>query len=177
MTSMPDVYCCSVTLIVLGGDLEPKVVTSALGWPPNKSWRRGEQKRFTRPDGTELVFDSVHERGGWKCFAADDEREQSLQDQVAAWLERLRIKGQALRCLLDRGWEVELDCFAATSECLELPVSVLGELVGLGVGLALTSRRMGTPAPNPALHLTRRHDSFLRLHSRQRPTRAPASRL
>jgi len=138
MAAMREEHCCSVTLIVVGGDLEPEVVTSTLGWLPDRSWRRGERKRFTWRDGTERVFDSVHDWGGRKRFAADDERRQSLQDQVAAWLERLRVKGPALRCLHDRGWEVELDCFSATSESLDLPVTVLGELAGLGVGLALT---------------------------------------
>ena len=95
MAAMREEHCCSVTLIVVGDDLEPEVVTSTLGWPPDQSWRRGERKRFTRPDGTERVFDSVHDWGGWKLFTADDERGRSLQDQVAAWLERLRVKGQA----------------------------------------------------------------------------------
>ncbi len=138
MAAMHEEHCCSVTLIVVGDGLEPEVVTSALGWHPDQSWRRGERKRFKRSDGTERVFDSVYDWGGWKLFAADDERERSLQDQVAAWLERLRAKGSALRGLCDRGWEVELDCFAATSECLNLSAIVLGELAELGVGLALT---------------------------------------
>lgn len=138
MTATSDEHCCSVTLIVVGDDLEPEVVTSTFGWPPDRSWRRGERKRFMRPDGTERVFDSVHDWGGWKLFAADDERGRSLQDQVAAWLKRLRVKGQAIRCLHERGWKVELDCFVATSECLDLPATVLGELAGLRVGLVLT---------------------------------------
>ena len=138
MAVMREAHCCSVTLIVVGDDLEPEVVTSALGWNPDRSWRRGERKRFTRPDGTERVFDSAHNWGGWKLFAADGERERSLQDQLAAWLERLRVKRPALLGLGDRGWEVELNCFAATSECLVLPVTVLGELASLGVRLALT---------------------------------------
>jgi hypothetical protein len=138
MAAMREAHCCSVTLIVVGDDLEPEAVTSALGWNPDRSWRRGERKRFTRPDGTERVFDSAHDWGGWKLFAADEERERSLQDQVAAWLERLRVKGPALLDLRDRGWGVELNCFAATSECLDLPVTVLGELARMGVGLALT---------------------------------------
>lgn len=138
MEEMRVAHCCSVTLIVVGGDLEPEVVTSALGWNPGQSWRRGERKRFKRSDGTERVFDSVHDRGGWKLFAVDDERERSLQDQVAAWLERLHAKGPALLGLRDRSWEIELNCFAATSECLDLPVTVLGELASLGVGLSLT---------------------------------------
>ena len=149
MATIRDEHCCSVTLLVVGDDLQPEVVTSTLGWPPNQSWRRGERKRFKRPDGTERVFDSVHEWGGWKLFVADDERGRSLQEQVVAWLERLRVKGQALRCLHDRGWEIELDCFAATSECLDLPVSVLGELVGLGVGLALTFSAGGDASAEP----------------------------
>ncbi|OWK35212.1 hypothetical protein FRUB_10054 [Fimbriiglobus ruber] len=31
-----------------------------------------------------------------------------------------------------------MNCFAATSECLDLPVTALGELVSMGVGLSLT---------------------------------------
>lgn len=140
----------AVTLIVVGDDLEPEVVTSTLGWPADQSWRRGERKRCTLPDGTELVFDSVHDWGGWKLFATDDERGLSLQDQVAAWLERLRGKQQALQYLHDRGWEVELDCFAATSEFLVLPAFMLGKLAGLGIGLALTfSVRENVKAAEP----------------------------
>ena len=141
---MREEHCCSVTLIVLGDDLEPEVVTSTLGWSPDQSWRRGEQKRFTRPDGTVRVFDSVHDWGGWKRFTAKDERGRSLQEQVAAWLERLRVKMEELRSLHDRGWQLELDCFAATSECLGLSVAVLGELAGLGLGLVLTFSAGGT---------------------------------
>jgi hypothetical protein len=152
---MREEHCCSVILIVVGDDLDPEVVTSSLGWRPDRVWLRGERKRFTRADGTERFFDSVHDRGGWKLFAADDERGLPLQGQFAAWLERLRVKGQALRRLLDRGWEVELDCFAATSECLDLPATVLGELASLGVGLALaySAGEDGTQ-PSPTLHLT-----------------------
>ncbi|MDB5310482.1 MAG: hypothetical protein JWO38_4684 [Gemmataceae bacterium] len=161
MAVMREEHCCSVTLIVVGDDLDPEVVTTALGWPPDQSWRRGERKRFTRPDGTERVFDSVHDRGGWKLFTAGDERGRSLHGQVAAWLERLRVNGQAFRHLRDRGWEVELDCFAATSECLGLPATVLGEFAGLGVGLALTfsvgedvSAVESAAAPDPPRPLT-----------------------
>ena len=143
---MREEHCCSVTLIVLGDDLEPEVVTSTLGWSPDQSWRRGEQKRFTRPDGTVRVFDSVHDWGGWKLFMKGDDRECSLQEQVDKWLERLRGTSQVLQCLHDRGWDVELDCFAATSEFLELPATVLGELGALGVGLALTFSAVGDPS-------------------------------
>jgi hypothetical protein len=140
---MREEHHCSVTLIVTGDDLEPDEVTSALGWPPDQSWRRGERKRFIKPDGTERVFDSVHDWGGWKLFTADDERGRSLQDQIAAWLTRLRVKAQAIQHLRDRAWVVELNCFVATSECLELPATVIGDLAGLGVGLTLTFSTAG----------------------------------
>jgi len=142
-------YCCSVTLIAVGDDLEPDEVTAALGWTPNKSWKRGERKRVTLPDGNEKVFDSFHEWGGWKLFASDEERERPFQFQVAALLDRLRDKKQALESLRDRGWEVELNCFVAASDFLCLPAAG-------GVGLAITfstcqnapSSQLGVSADN-----------------------------
>lgn len=113
-------------------------MTSALGWSADQSWRRGEHRRVEWPDGTVRVFDSIHSQGGWKRFGSDDERRLSLEDQFDAWRERLRGKGPALRCLQDRGWEVELNCFAATYECLELPAAVVRELADLGVALSFT---------------------------------------
>jgi len=135
---MDEYHCCSATLRVVANDLDPDIVTTALGWPPDQTWRRGERKRFMRADGTERVFDSVHDAGGWARFGLADERASPLQDQVAAWLNRLRGKGPALQRLRDRGCEVELDCFAATSEYLHLPVALLAELATLGVDLAVT---------------------------------------
>jgi hypothetical protein len=134
---MDEYHYCSATLFVVGEDLDPVVVTAALGWSPDCYWRRGDRKRFRRADGTERVFDSVHDSGGWARFGSAHEREQSLQDQVTAWLGRLRSEGPAVRTLLDRGWDVELDCFTATSEYLRLPAEVLSKLAALGVGLTV----------------------------------------
>lgn len=130
-------HCCSVTLIVLGDDLEPDLVTSALGWSPNKSWRRGERKNFVRADGTKRVFDSVYEWGGWKLFSSDEERELSLREQVAAWLERLRGKAAAFKVLQQHGCEARLDCYTNTAEYLEFSAEALSELAGLPLGLCL----------------------------------------
>lgn len=138
MTAHCDEHCCSVLLIVTGEDLDPDVVTAGLGLPPHKAWRRGERKRFTRPDGSELLLDSIHEQGGWKHLTPDKDINSSLQDQITAWLECLADKRQALRYLSNRGWDIELNCFAATSEYVYLHVSVLNELVDLGIHLSLT---------------------------------------
>jgi hypothetical protein len=159
---MDEYHCCSATLTVVGDDLDPASVTAALGWTPDQSWRRGEHKRFTRADGTERIFDSVHDSGGWACFGSADERERSLQDQVAAWLDRLRGKGVAILGLRTRGWEVELDCFAATSEYLHLPTDLMGELASLGVDLAVTfsaNGRQNAAEPGAAAD-RRRHSGF-----------------
>jgi hypothetical protein len=131
-------HCCSATLTVVGDDLDPEVVTAALGWAADKSWRRGDHKSFTRSDGTERAFDSLYDRGGYKCFAVFDERELSLQQQIAAWIERLQTKASPLKALRDRGWEIELNCFAASSEHLDLNVHLLAELAGLGVNLTVS---------------------------------------
>lgn len=145
---MDEYHCCSATLTVVGDDLDPEVVTAALGWSPDKSWRRGEHKRFTRADGTERVFESVHDSGGWKSFESDEERRRPLQDQVATWLDRLRSRKTALRELRARGWEVELDCFAATSEYLHLRTGLMEQLAGLGVDLAVTFSANGKATPS-----------------------------
>ena len=138
MVAMTERHCCSITLIIIGDDLEPDEVTSALGWHPNQSWRRGENRRLTRRDGSARIFDSIHEQGGWKLWAPEDERELSLDDQFAAWMDRLQPRRQQLRDLHDRGWKTELNMFVATSESLDLPATCLTHLANSGVGVNLT---------------------------------------
>ena len=143
-------HCCSVALIVVGPDLDPDAVTAALGWAPDRSWRRGERKRATHPDGRQRVFDSVHDCGGWKRFLSDTERAQSLQDQFDLWLEQVRKRKEGLGILRRHGWRPELDCFAATTEFLPLPHELLAELASLGLDLAMTfSADAGEPGFAP----------------------------
>jgi hypothetical protein len=133
-----DGHCCSVTLIVTGEDLDPAVVTAALGMTPDRSWRRGEYKSFVRGDGTTRVFDSIHDEGGWKCFMPSSEQTWPIQDQLASWLERLSGFRDVIRAFNDRGWDTELDGFVATSEFRHLPPGLMSKLAGLGLTLALT---------------------------------------
>jgi hypothetical protein len=57
----------------------------------------------------------------------------------------------ALQALRDRGWEVEVDCFTATSEYLHLPAGMLAAFGGLGVDLAVTFSADGkSSAAEPA---------------------------
>lgn len=135
---MADLHCCSVTLIVTGKDLDPDVVSAALGMAPDRAWRRGERKGFVRSDGTTRVFDSVHDEGGWKCFMPPSQQPWPIKDQLSSWLERLSGSGPAIRRFAERGWETELDGFVATSEFLHLPVGTLSQLASIGIDLALT---------------------------------------
>jgi hypothetical protein len=132
-------HCCSVTLIVVGEDLDPDEVTAILGLEASQSWRRGERKSFVRADGSVLYSDSIHERGGWKHFLPDRYREnRPLSEQLFLWLARLRRHVDAVKRLTERGWKVELDCFAIGNEVLVLDNSDLREIAELGVDLALT---------------------------------------
>src|SRR5262245_57839954 len=94
--TISEVHHLSLALIITGHDLEPDVATSALGWQPNKSYRRGERKQIIRPDGTARVFDSAHNQGGWKLLSSDDEHDWPLQDQVEHWLKKLKEKKREL---------------------------------------------------------------------------------
>jgi hypothetical protein len=133
---MREPHCCSVSLIVVGADLDVDAVTAALGWPPDRSWRRGDRKQVTLPDGRQRIFDSIHDGGGAKYFLAEAQRALPLQEQFDIWLKRFRTRRVELGGLGRNGWRVELDCFVATTEVLQLPHEVLAELAALGIGVA-----------------------------------------
>lgn len=138
MVSNHQEHCCSVTLIVVGADLEPDTVTADLGWRSDQSWRRGERKRLTRPDGSEIVFDSLHERGGWKLFNSGEERKLSFQHQFESWFERLWEKREQLCAFHERGWEITLDGFSSSREYLAFPAATVAALARMRVGLEIT---------------------------------------
>ena len=135
---MSERHCCSVRLIVTGSDLDPDAVTAALGMEPDRSWRRGERKSFTRRDGSVRQFESIHDEGGWARRIPDRYRDEPLDRQLFLWVARLRELSDALRALRRRGWIIELDCFAATSEVVVLSHEDLGGLADLGIDLGLT---------------------------------------
>ncbi len=131
-------HCCSVTLIVTGEDLDPETVTRTLSMAADRSWIRGERQSYTRPDGKVLHFKSVHEWGGWKRFLPEVETDRSLDDQIRYWLSELRERCDAIHELLELGCCIELNCFAAGSEFLQLSNRELRDLAELGVDLSLT---------------------------------------
>jgi hypothetical protein len=135
---MSERHCCSVRLIITGSDLDPAGVTAVLGMEPHKSWRRGERKSLTRPDGSVKQFESIHEEGGWTLRIPDCYRDEPLDRQLTIWVARLRELSDALWALKRHGWVIELDCFAASSEVIVLSHRDLRGLADLGIDLALT---------------------------------------
>ncbi len=51
-------YTSSVTLMILGDKLTPNDVSNELGLKPSQAWKKGEQKSFSRSDGSKIEFDS-----------------------------------------------------------------------------------------------------------------------
>lgn len=78
-------YMCSVTLLVLGEDLDPDSVSTALRLEPSRWWRKGERSVRLSEQITRLR-DSVHEWGGWKLFVADEQKDMPLEEQLEFWL-------------------------------------------------------------------------------------------
>jgi hypothetical protein len=156
---MSERHCCSVQLIVTGSDLDPNAVTAALGMEPDRSWRRGERRSFTSPDGSVQQLESTHEEGGWARRIPDRYRDEPLDRQLFLWVARLGELSDAIRALRRRGWVIELDGFTATSEVVLLSHEDLRGLADLGIDLALTlacgpgrlAPREAEPSPGSAL--------------------------
>ena len=69
-------YSSSITLVITGEDLDPKVVTDTLSLSANQSWKKGEIRTF--PNGREHIY----LWGGWKRFATEEETALLLEVQL-----------------------------------------------------------------------------------------------
>jgi len=127
----------SVTLIIWGGEFDPRDVTRALGMRPNQSWRQGDQKSYRGGDGVVRHFTSRHEWSGWKKWSTGRD---SLERQLRRWVTRLGLKTDALRGLRRRGISMELNCCLVGPGTVrtQLPPDLLAGIGRLGLGLELT---------------------------------------
>ncbi len=130
----------SVTLILWGGAFDPNEVTKRLGMRPSRTWARGEQKSFRRPDGTLHYLESVHQWSGWKKWPSDRATRASLEQQLNHWVERLTPRANALRGFRRRGAFIELNCFIAASggASTQLPAGLIRKIGRLGLDLEIT---------------------------------------
>ena len=129
----------SATLIIWGGDFDPRDLTARLGMRPSKTWRKGEHKSFRTRDGVVRQFALVHQWSGWKKWLGDSACRQSLERQLTHWVARLEAKAHVLRTLRRRGVSIELNCYVGSeSAWLPLSASLLWRIGKLGVDLDIT---------------------------------------
>jgi len=130
----------SATLIVLGHDFDPAAISSVLGWQPSQAWRKGDRKTFSRADGTQGVFDGVHEWSGWKLFLQEPWRSCPLSEQLEQWAASLGERATALEQLRRGDVSLELNCCVVTdaTAVLVVPPTLLARLAALGVSLSIT---------------------------------------
>ena len=132
-------YASSVTLIILGTDLDPDTVSEQLSLTPSKQWHAGEYRSYTRPDGTTRIFNSKYDFGGWKRFVEPGLEDESLESQLEYWCKLLLDRREALKTLKASGCECILDLFLATdaSVLLKIPEQLQKSLASLGIDLEI----------------------------------------
>ena len=86
-----------------------------------------------------MVFDSIHEWGGWKLWAFEELRQISLKAQLDHWLQILVERAAEIKQFKENGLEITLDCTLTTKVyCLYLPAELQAQLGELGVDLEVT---------------------------------------
>lgn len=111
-----DVY--SATLLIIGDVLDPQAITAALSIEPNQSWRRGEPKEFAP--------DTFYEWGGWKGFMPTEMENLELDEQIIWWCERLEGKESIMKSMEEKGFRLEMNCFATSG--FQLDPDIMGRL-------------------------------------------------
>jgi hypothetical protein len=131
LNSTGDHGCHSSVLLIVRSDKgDPSAVTEALGLPPRQTWTAG-----TLRDGSE---NEHHAFSGWKAEVPPHLRSACLIEQCDFWLGFISPSVAKLQALARQGWDLELNCFAASSDELLLDASDLGELSAAGVRLTVT---------------------------------------
>ena len=101
--------------MILDDDLDPDLVSATLALQPDQAWRRGEQHRSGDPNGEHLL-DSYYKWGGWKKFIAVTEKDASLSEQIAYWVELLLPRREGLKELRALEYYLSLACFITPYE-------------------------------------------------------------
>lgn len=124
----------SVTLLILGDNLDPNEVTRRLAIFPDQAWRVGDFPEIQTPSGRWIQSTSAALFGGWKKYMPKILEGEMLGIQLLHWSEALESKADIIRALRDRGWSVILDCFVTASEpeMVELTAELLAKLAAIG---------------------------------------------
>src|SRR5437588_12517696 len=87
------------TLVIVHLDLDPEVVTQALGLQPTRAHRRGD----VRNPHSKHPF--VHPRGGWYLTSRGTVQSRDVRRHIDWLLDQLDSKGEALKQLQERGYQ------------------------------------------------------------------------
>ena len=128
-------YISHVTLMILGEDLDPTVVSQTLKLRPSQSWKRGAPQSLKG-----VALDSTHSWGGWKKFLPPSQKARPLPAQLRYWVRTLRGRERMLAKLAASGHWCTLDCYVGTdaTASLILPVDLQRSLSALGLDLRLS---------------------------------------
>ncbi len=135
-----DEYLSSVTLFVLGDELDPEKVSQMLSLEPSQAWRKGQQKSVVLPNGSEHVFDSHDEYGGWKRSVDSKYKDAFLETQLQYWIEMLQDKTDAITELKSQGMQCILDLFITTggTATIDLSEEIQTSLASLGLAIEIS---------------------------------------
>ena len=131
----------SATLILLGDDLNPDLITERLGLVPSQAWRRGETKKHTGRDGvTRIIEDAgVYEWGGWKLWLPEERRHRPFWSQLTYWERILEDRAEEIKACKAEGLTVEINCYiGGPNYHLFLTSEFQAFLGNLGVDLDIT---------------------------------------
>lgn len=130
----------SATLLIFGGEFEPREVSKHLGLAAWRSWRKGERKSYVRKDGSTILFDSSHNWSGWKHKLSEELSSQPLEAQLEAWCELLRTRKRGLKLVRNMVEKIHLDCciVCSSTTCFIVSPLVQETLAQLDVSLAVT---------------------------------------
>lgn len=140
MSRLDREYVGSVTLMLLGENLDPNMVSEELDLLPSGCWRKGEGKSFRRADGTMHDFESKHEWGGWKLSVPAEHKDGPIESQLEFWVQLLRSRIAPLKRLRLLGFECLLDVFVTSGETasITVPYQLQKKLATLGLDVRLS---------------------------------------
>ena len=130
-------YRSHVTLMLIGRELDPRLVSNVLGLRATQTWTRGELKRA--PSG-KVLSSEPHLDGGWKKSLPASQVARPFPLQLRFWAVKLREKARALSDLTGDGNLCALNCYVATSgtASIIIPAALQLDISALGLELQLS---------------------------------------
>lgn len=130
----------STQLVFCSSDVDPQTITRVTGLAPTESVSIGDPLKF------ENEFERSSDLGIWKLDLTGDSKDDSVEEQIAAWLVQLEPIGKAFSELIALGYAPYLDCKAgqhSLSLCLEPAVLVRLGRLGISLSIWLYEQRNG----------------------------------